>query len=62
MTLGIDGQSLDGVVSARKKFKVRDIPFQSRGGVIRATVEIDKRAQYVVSYPGEGKEVFFGKP
>jgi hypothetical protein len=41
---------------------VRDIPFQSQGGVIRATVEVQKRAQYVIAPRGAGKEVFFGKP
>ncbi len=60
--LGIDGKALDGVVSGRKMFEVRDIPFQSRGGVIRATVEIDKRAEYVIAPRGEGEDVFFGKP
>ena len=33
--LGIDGQALDGVVSGRKTFEVKEIPFESRGGVIR---------------------------
>ena len=50
------------MVSGRKTFEVKDIPFQSRDGVIRATVEIDKRAQYVIAPCGEGKDVFFGKP
>jgi hypothetical protein len=60
--LGIDGPALDGVISGRKTFEVRSVPFQSRGGVIRASVEIDKRAQYVIAPRGEGKDVFFGKP
>jgi hypothetical protein len=60
--LGIDGQMLDGVVSGRKTFEVKDIAFESRGGVIRAAVQIDKRAEYVIAPRGEGKAVFFGKP
>jgi hypothetical protein len=60
--LGIEGRALDGVVSGRKTFEVKDIPFQSRGGVVRATVEVDKRAQYLIAPRGEGKDVFFGKP
>lgn len=57
---GIDGQSFDGVVSGRRTFEVKETVFQSRGGVIRAAVEIDKRAQYVIAPRGLGKEVFFG--
>jgi hypothetical protein len=60
--LGIDGQAFGGVISGRKTFEVKDIPFESREGVIRAKVEIDKRAEYVIAPRGEGKEVFFGKP
>ena len=60
--LGIDGPALEGVISGRKTFEVKDIPSQSQNGVIRAAVEIDKRAQYVIAPRGEGKDVFFGKP
>ena len=60
--LGIDGRALKDVVSGRKTFEVKDIRFESREGVLRATVEIDKRAEYVIAPRGEGKDVFFGKP
>ncbi len=60
--LGIDGQALDGVVSGRKTFEVKDIPCQSHDGVISARVEIDKRAQFVIASRGESRDVFFGKP
>jgi hypothetical protein len=30
--------------------------------VVTATVNIDKRAEYVIAPKGQGSEVFFGKP
>ena len=60
--LGIDGPALEGVISGREPFAVIEMPSQSRGGAIRAAVEIGKRAQYVIAPRGAGKEVFFGKP
>jgi hypothetical protein len=37
------------------------MPFQSQGGVIRAAVEIDKRAEYVIAPRGQGNDVYFAK-
>jgi hypothetical protein len=59
--LGIDGQAMEGVISGHKTFEVKDMPFQSQGGVIRAAVEIDKRAEYVIAPRGQGNDVYFGK-
>ena len=59
---GIDGQAFEEVISGHKSFMVNEIPSQRESGVIRATVKIDKRAQYVVAPKGEGQGVFFGKP
>ncbi len=59
---GSTAKALKDVVSGRKTFEVKDIRFESREGVLRATVEIDKRAEYVIAPRGEGKDVFFGKP
>jgi hypothetical protein len=60
--LGIDGQTMEDVISGHKTFAVTDIPFESHGGVIRAAVTIDKRAQYVIAPRGAGHGVFFGRP
>ena len=60
--LGIDGQAMEGVISGHQAFTIKDIPFQSHGGVIRAAVNLDKRAQYVIARRGEAHDVFFGKP
>ena len=37
--LGIDGKALDGVVSGRKTFEVKDTGLESKGGAIQAAVE-----------------------
>ena len=37
--VGIDSQALEGVISGRKTFEMKDIPFQAHGGVVRAAVE-----------------------
>ncbi len=59
---GIDGQAFEKVVAGTGKFEVKDIPFQSAGGVLKAQVTIDKRAEYVVAPKGKSNEIFFGKP
>ncbi|MGA2616990.1 MAG: hypothetical protein ABSF26_05215 [Thermoguttaceae bacterium] len=60
--LGIDGREFDDVIAGRRTFEVKPTGLQSKGGVIKATVEINKRAQYLIAPKGQGKDVFFGKP
>ncbi len=60
--LGIDGQALEGVISGHKVFEIKAIPFQAHGGVLRAAIEVEKRAEFVIAPRGHGHDVFFGKP
>jgi hypothetical protein len=59
---GIDGQAFDDVISGNKGFKVSEIPSVSKDGALHATVELNKRAEYVIAPKGQGEAVFFGKP
>jgi len=59
---GIDGKAFDDVISGKKTFLVREIPGELRDSAMRATVEIAKRAQYLIAPKGQGQAVFFGKP
>ncbi|MCY3021123.1 MAG: carbohydrate binding domain-containing protein [Planctomycetota bacterium] len=59
---GIDGKAFDEVLSGNKTFAVREIPSGLKDGVIKATVEINKRAQYTIAPKGQGQAVFFGLP
>ncbi|MCY2989529.1 MAG: hypothetical protein NTY19_16885 [Planctomycetota bacterium] len=53
---------MEDLISGHKTFTVKELPFQSHGGVIRAAVKVDKRAQYVIARRGEAHDVFFGGP
>jgi len=59
---GIDGKAFEGVIAGNRTFTVKQVDGALKDGVIRATVEIDKRAQYLVAPPGQGEAVWFGKP
>ena len=59
---GIDGKAFDGVISGQKTFSVKPVDSEQKDGVIRASVEIDKRAEYVIAPKGQGEAVFLGKP
>ena len=58
---GIDGAGFDRVVSGKGTFHIRAIPFQLKGGEIHATVQVDKRAEYLIAPVGEAHTVFFGR-
>ena len=59
---GIDGKAFDDVISGKKTFLIREIPGELKDGAMRATVEIAKRAEYLITPKGQGEAVFFGKP
>jgi hypothetical protein len=59
---GLDGQAFQDVIAGQKTFTVREIPAELKDGALVATVEFDKRAQFVVAPKGQGHAVFFGKP
>ncbi|HLX65175.1 MAG TPA: hypothetical protein VKX17_28160 [Planctomycetota bacterium] len=59
---GIDGKAFEDVISGNKTFSLKPLKSDSKDGVIRAAVEIDKRAQYLIAPAGQGETVFFGKP
>jgi hypothetical protein len=59
---GIDGKDFDQVIAGHKTFEVKEVPSTCANGVVTATVNIDKRAEYVIAPKGQGSEVFFGKP
>lgn len=59
---GIDGDAFEQLVTGQSGFEVREIASDTREGIIRGHVTINKRAQYVIAPKGEGAAVFFGKP
>jgi len=57
---GIDGKAFEGVISGHKTFQVKEVASKQEGGVLKAAVRFDKRAQYLIAPKGRGKAVFFG--
>jgi hypothetical protein len=57
---GIDGPAFDRVISGKFTFGIKPIPFEVRNGAIRAKVQINKRAEYLVAPVGQAHEVFYG--
>jgi hypothetical protein len=60
--VGIDGKAFKDVIAGQKTFEIKEIKSESKNGVIKAAVKIEKRAEYVIAPKGQGEAVFFGKP
>jgi hypothetical protein len=58
---GIDGDAFEKVIAGHSTFTLRPVASKIESGVLRAQVTVSKRAQFVVSTPGEGEMVFFGR-